>query len=271
MKIRFWKMHGAGNDFLLIDDRDDSFPIEDQAFVAWLCQRQTGVGSDGVILVQLSPDANFRMRFLNPDGQEVEMCGNGARCVARLACELAAAPPRMSIATVAGILQAEVRDEGLVQLWMTEPHTWTVGGEFVIGGQKRRYDAVNSGVPHVMVEVDDLAGTDVAAWGREVRYHPNFAPAGTNANFVTVEPSNTIRLRTYERGVEAETLACGTGMVACAVLAGRRGLVQSPVTLECASGDRLQVGFDLTADGARHVTLLGPAVHVYRGELEYER
>jgi diaminopimelate epimerase len=270
MKIPFWKMHGAGNDFILVDDRAQIFPAQDRDWLAALGQRRTGVGCEGIILIQPSAKADFRMRFFNPDGSEVEMCGNGARCVARLAHEIGAAPGRMTIDTVAGLLGADVNG-GRVRLGMTKPTGWRLDGALTADGVPLRYGFVNSGVPHAVVETTDLAKMEVVRLGRAIRHHADFAPAGTNANFIQVTGPRELRVRTYERGVEDETLACGTGIVASALVAARRGLVQAPVAVQAASGDWLEVGFTLSADGAENVTLEGPAAHVFRGELDYPR
>ena len=160
MNIPFWKMHGASNDFILVDDRARTFPAGDRNWIASLGQRRTGVGAEGLILIQPSEHANFRMRFFNPDGSEVEMCGNGARCVARLAHELGAAPQRMSIDTVAGRLEAEVSGDR-VRLHMTTPADWRLGRTLVVDGQRLNYSFVNSGVPHAVIEVPELAAVDV--------------------------------------------------------------------------------------------------------------
>jgi diaminopimelate epimerase len=267
MRIAFWKMHGAGNDFILVDDRSETFPASDSGWIARIAQRRTGVGCEGVLLIQKSAQADFRMRFFNPDGREAEMCGNGARCVARLAHEIGAAPRAMSIETAAGILRAEAMEDR-VRLTMTDPRDWRLGRRLVAGGVGVDYGFVNTGVPHAVVFRDDLDACDVAGLGAAIRYHPDFAPAGTNANFVKKTGPRSIRVRTYERGVEAETLACGTGIVASALVAARAAGVQPPVDVTARGGDVLSVDFRLTADGAERVTLLGPAVHVFRGTLD---
>ena len=268
MRIPFWKMHGAANDFVLVDDRSRTFPASDGRWIASISSRRTGVGCEGVILIQPSQAADFRMRFFNPDGSEVEMCGNGARCVARLASEIGAAPAHMSIDTVAGILRAEILGDQ-VRLRMTAPKDWRLNLTVPLDGRNLTVHFVNTGVPHAVVETDDLARCDVQSLGRGLRYHPVFAPAGTNANFIAAAGPQDLRVRTYERGVEAETLACGTGIVASALIAARLGRVKPPVAVTAASGDALTVDFRLTAAGAEDVTLLGPAVHVFQGELEY--
>ncbi len=270
MNIPFYKMHGAANDFILVDDRALTFPAHDKAWLAQIAARRTGIGCEGIILIQPSATASFRMRFFNPDGSEVEMCGNGARCVARLAHELGAAPEHMSIETVAGELQAEARGENVL-LFMTEPTGWRLNRTLTLEGRAIPYHFVNSGVPHAVIPVDNLEDTDVRKLGAGFRYHNDFAPKGTNANFIQISGANTLRIRTYERGVEDETLACGTGMVAAGLVAGKLGLVHPSVHIIPASGDTLEVGFELTPAGARHVTLLGPAAHVFQGTLTYTK
>lgn len=261
-------MHGASNDFILVDDRALAFPAHDHAWISAITSRRTGVGSEGVLLIQPSTIADFRMRFFNPDGGEVDMCGNGARCIARLAHEIGAAPSNMRIETPAGIVRAEARGD-VVKLVMTEPHTWDMNQTIELSGRSYTYHFVNTGVPHVVIEVPDLDKVDVQKLGAEIRYHLQFAPKGTNANFIQLDQQGRLRVRTYERGVEAETLACGTGMVACGLIAGKLGRVAPPVKVIPASGDVLEVNFTATADGATNVTLLGPAVHVFQGTLTY--
>lgn len=268
MKIPFWKMHGAGNDFVLVDDRALTFPAGDHAWLAALGARRTGVGCEGIILIQPSDHAHFKMRFFNPDGSEVDMCGNGARCIARLARELGVAPDHMRFETGAGIIEAEMVADR-VKLAMTQPRDWRLRQSLVLDGARHDYGFVNSGVPHVVMRVADLAVTDVARMGAAVRYHADFAPQGTNANFISVTGPSALTIRTYERGVEAETLACGTGMVAAALVSGRMGWVKAPVQVRCASGDIIVVDFALTTEGADAVTMLGPAAHVFEGFLHY--
>lgn len=253
-------MHGAGNDFIVIDDRDLMFPLADCSFIERICARRTGVGSDGVILLQPSDSADLRMRFINPDGNEVEMCGNGARCFARRAYELQAVKKEMSIETMAGIIQAEIHGEE-VRLVLANPANPQLDLSL---GLNWPSDFVNSGVPHVVIWVDDPQAIDLMEWGKIIRYHERFSPAGTNANFARVEADGSVTVRTYERGVEAETLACGTGAVAAAALAVHRGWVCLPVAVHCASG------YDLVIDEINGATtLMGNAETVYEGEIEY--
>lgn len=268
MKIAFWKMHGAANDFILVDDRQLTFPAADKAWMAAVGARRTGVGCEGIILIQPSTQADFRMRFFNPDGSEVDMCGNGARCVARLAHDIGVAPARMRFETGAGMIAAEMVGDR-VRLEMTAPKDWKLNATLALSGGARSYGFVNSGVPHVVMEVDDLDKVDVATVGAAIRYHQDFSPKGTNANFIKVTGPDSLKIRTYERGVEAETLACGTGMVAAGLVAGRMGRVKAPVKITCASGDVIEVNYTLSGETAVDVTMLGPAAYVFTGELKY--
>ena len=260
MKISFAKMHGAGNDFIMVDDRDLTFPLEDTLFIQQISARSTGVGCDGVILLQSSDSADFRMRFINPDGSEVDMCGNGARCIAQWAFSLGAAPARMTIETQAGPLHAQVSSDD-VCLELTPPSDVELDLDLGLGWTS---DFVNTGVPHVVVWLDNVQSIDLIKIGRAIRDHDRFAPQGTNANFAQVEPDGTLTVRTYERGVEAETLACGTGATAAAVVGAQRGYIALPVAVHCASG------FDLVIDSIQEkTTLTGNAVKVFEGEIEY--
>jgi diaminopimelate epimerase len=260
MKTAFTKMHGAGNDFIVVDDRSATFPIDDSGFIARICDRGTGIGSDGVILLQRSETADFRMRFINPDGREVEMCGNGARCIARFAHDLGMAGGRMSIETVAGTVCAEVL-ENQIRIELTAPSDLQLDLDL---GPDRTVDFVNTGVPHAVCWVEDAEAVDVQRRGAAIRRHPRFAPAGTNVNFARVEEDGSVTMRTYERGVEAETLACGTGAAAVAVLAAHRQRVVLPVTVHCAGG------YDLVIDsGRRGTTLTGGACYVFTGEIDH--
>lgn len=267
MKTTFWKMHGAANDFILFDDRKQTFPCGRTEWIQEIASRRTGIGSEGVILIQPSSGASFRMRFFNPDGSEVDMCGNGARCVARLAHDIGAAGKDMTIETLAGQLKATIHGTE-VELGLTAPRDWKMNGVLQLKGKPVEYSFVNSGVPHAVLEVDKVEDCDVQTLGAAIRYHEAFAPKGTNANFVTVESGSRLRVRTYERGVEAETLACGTGIVASALLSVRRGRVQAPVSVLARSGDVLTVGMSGSGDDIRDVTLRGPAVYVFEGSLD---
>lgn len=268
MKIKFWKMHGARNDFVLIDDRAGTFPANDLPFITHLAARHSGIGAEGVILIQQSKTADFLMRFFNPDGGEAEMCGNGARCAARLAFELGAVEKKMTIETGAGQIEAEVLANG-VCLWMTGPTGWELNGLLDLAGRHLTYGFVNTGVPHMVMRTGELRDVDVREVGSAVRRHRQFAREGTNVNFMQIAPDGDLYVRTYERGVEAETLACGTGVTASGLIAAKNGWVKLPVNVHVASGDVLQVNGELTDDGARNVTLTGPSEHVFEGLINY--
>lgn len=261
MKTFFWKMHGAGNDFLLVDDRDLRFPAGDAAGLARLCDRHRGIGAEGVLLIQPSSAADFRMRFFNPDGTEADLCGNGARCIARLAHDLRAAPADMRMETRAGILRAEILPDR-VRIHLPPPRDWRLHLSVEWAGQTWPVHFVNSGVPHAVCPVENLAQTDVAAFGAFLRRHPLFAPDGTNVDFIRVTGPASLAVRTFERGVEAETPACGTGIVAAVLIAEKLGLVSPPVQAAAAGGDILDVGLS-------PLTLTGPAEHVFRGEIDH--
>lgn len=268
MKFAFVKMHGAGNDFLVADDREERFPIRDRDWMAGITARRTGVGSDGILLIQRSDRASFRMRFINPDGGEVDMCGNGARCIARHAHTLGIATDSMTIETRAGILEARLEGDR-VRLRMTDPKDWRADQTLTVGDRTVRYTFVNTGVPHVVVETDSLAATDVEGLGRAIRRHPAFQPDGTNVNFAQLTGPGELAVRTYERGVEGETLACGTGIVASGLTLSERHRLPLPVRVRAASGDVLEVSGERTGGGLARVTLCGPAVYVFEGTLEY--
>jgi diaminopimelate epimerase len=268
MRIPFWKMHGAGNDFILIDDRTLTAPCGDTAWINRTCTRRTGIGAEGMLLIQPSQKATFRMRFFNPDGCEVNMCGNAARCVARLACDLEIAPRDMQIESAAGILTARVMDSH-VGVTLTPPTDWEHDITLELNGTSTQLDTLNTGVPHAVIILKQVRDVDLRKLGSAIRHHPHFAPAGTNANIASVAAPDTLRLRTYERGVEGETLACGTGIAATALVAARQNLVNSPVQVLTAGGDTLSVTFDRQDDTFSNVRLTGPAEYVCEGILPY--
>lgn len=269
MKLPFWKMHGAGNDFILVDDRQLALTPSREQIADW-CRRRTGVGSDGLILLH-PPQAggHFRMQFFNPDGSEAYMCGNGARCAARLAHELQLAPTAMTIETAAGSVQAEILPDGRVRLELPPPQACRLDGELTRdNGETVHYAFADTGVPHAVIDCEALDTLAIREQGRAIRLHPCFAPQGTNVDFIAITGPDSLRIRTYERGVEDETLACGTGIAAAAVTAVLRGRVTSPVTVLTAGGDTLQVAFSPIDNLLSPILLTGPAVHIFTGELE---
>jgi diaminopimelate epimerase len=265
--IEFYKMSGSGNDFILIDNRDGSFAVGDiVAFVKSVCERKVSVGADGLIVIESSDKVDFRWRFFNADGSEVEMCGNGGRCAARFAFLRGIAGQKMSFETVAGIIDAEVRGD-VVKLRLPDPRNLVTEDRIRIDNEVLYVSSINTGVPHVVHFVRDPDQFDVFNTGRAIRYHEHYRPAGTNANFAAVVDGHTLRVRTYERGVEDETLACGTGSVASALIAAGKGLVESPVDVRVQSGELLRIHFEQTEGGFTKVYLEGKAKVVYQGTL----
>jgi len=266
--IQFYKMSGCGNDFIIIDNRSPVIDEKDlAAFIVGICRRKMSVGADGIILIENSDIVDFKWRFYNSDGSLAEMCGNGARCVARFAYMNGITGPDMAFETLAGIVSASVSETGLVKIKMTDPVNLVPDRPLVLKSGKYAVGSVNTGVPHVVMVVEDIQKTPVKEMGREIRFHQDFAPAGTNANFVSLQPDNIVAVRTYERGVEDETLACGTGCVASALITSRKFALVSPVTLLTRSGGYLRIYFNQRKDTYSDVYLEGDARLIYRAEL----
>jgi diaminopimelate epimerase len=265
--LRFTKMNGAGNDFVMIDNRlGDLSLASDQ--IAKICDRHRGVGADGVLILERAANgADFRMRYYNADGGEAEMCGNGARCFARYASRVAGPMDALSFETPAGVIGAELQGD-LVRLQMSEPKDLQLGLSIPLPDRKVAAHFVNSGVPHVVVPVDDLEKVDVRGLGSAIRRHDLFAPKGANANFLKERGEREIAIRTYERGVEDETLACGTGVVASALIFAATKKVDGPIAVLVRGGSELRVGFEKAGDGFRKVTLTGPADFVFEGTID---
>jgi diaminopimelate epimerase len=270
MAIPFMKMSGAGNDFVVIDNRDGQVDATPE-FISKVCARRLSVGADGLLLVERPQDASsaFRMRYYNSDGSEAETCGNGARCISRFAHLHGIATDNMSFETAAGPYTADIVGDG-VKLGMSSPTD--VRAEFTVALTAGNLSAAsaNTGVPHVVYFVDDVDALDVVALGRETRYHEDFAPAGTNANFAQTLEGGSLRIRTYERGVEDETLACGTGAVAAAITAARRGKATSPTIVRVQGGFDLLIHYTNDENGIHDIYLEGDARVVCAGELREE-
>ncbi len=270
--IPFEKMNGTGNDFVIIDNRSLCIPLSEQADLARkICRRMFSVGADGLILIEKSTVADFAWNFYNADGSVAEMCGNGSRCVARFAYRHGIAGKKMKFATLAGIIEAEIGEkEAVVKVKMTTPHDFRLGLCLLVGDEERTVGYVDTGVPHAVLFVDN-DDIPVTTWGRAMRFHRIFEPKGTNANFVRVLPDGRLKVRTYERGVEAETMACGTGVVASALFAAIQKGMKSPVEVITSGGEMLTILFDLY-DGpvADNVFLQGPTRLVCTGNLTAE-
>ena|SRR5947209_282050 len=264
--LRFTKMNGAGNDFVMIDNRLGDVALAADQIVR-ICDRHRGVGADGILLLErASNGADFRMRYYNADGGEAEMCGNGARCFARYADRVAGPLETLSFETPAGVIGAQLQGE-LVRLEMSDPKDLKLAITVPLQDRKVTAHFVNSGVPHVIVPVDDLEAVDVRGLGSAIRRHDLFAPKGTNVNFLKERSARQIAIRTYERGVEDETLACGTGVVASALIFAAVKNVNGPISVLVRGGNELEVGFEKNGDEFRNVTLTGPADFVFDGTL----
>ena len=263
-------MHGGGNDFVLIDHRATFIPEAEQpGFARRVCHRQVGIGADGLILLEGSDKADFRWRFYNADGSEPEMCGNGGRCAARFAVLQGLAPENLSFETLAGIIHAEVKGRR-VKLTMVGVGDFKLHQTIPLDEINVTGHFVRVGVPHLVVPVEDLETAPVTEWGRLLRFHQMFQPAGTNVNFVTFTGPQALAIRTYERGVEDETLACGTGSVAAALVGACLGKLDSPVAVQTRGGEILNVFFRPQAGACSEVYLEGDASVVYQGELWVE-
>ena len=270
-KLAFTKMHGAGNDFVLIDDRAETFPVHDHLLLAMLAAPRTGIACEGVILLQKSSVADFRMVFFNPDGTEADLCGNGARCVAAFAREIGVvASPAMTFETRAGLVDAEVSLSGAVKVWMPEPKNRRYGLQVKVGDAFVSGDYVEAGVPHFIVPCENIASVDVEGLGRALRLSDAFAPNGTNVDFVQFIPAHKALIRTYERGVEAESGACGTGAVATAVVAVETKKMSLPVHVRTSQGYTLTVDGDWRHAKSTGFTLTGPVKKVFEGVVDLD-
>jgi len=265
--IRFWKMSGSGNDFILIDNRDLSLDVGDlPAFARRLCARKISVGADGLFLIEPSASVDFKWQFFNSDGSVGEMCGNGARCVARWAYQTGVTGAKLSFETLAGIIDAEVADD-VVKVRLTDPSLLRQNVNLVMEGGGCGLDSIDTGVPHAVCFVDSVEAAEVVVTGRQIRRHEYFQPKGTNANFASVQNLHQMRVRTYERGVEDETLACGTGVVASVLAAAGRNLVETPVDVTVQSGEILRVYFSRRDGRFEEIYLEGKVKIVYQGML----
>lgn len=268
--VPFWKMQGSGNDFVALDNR--TLQVPSQAMPLWagkICARAFGVAADGVFFLDNPPagsDLAYIWHFFNSDGTRAEMCGNGSRCAARLAYSLGMAPAEHVFGTDAGPIRATVLTEGgeagQVRVQLTPPKGLELHKSITMDDETFEVHFVNTGVPHVVVPVNEVASVDVHTIGLAIRYNDAFAPAGTNVNFVQIKDPETMLVRTYERGVEAETYACGTGAVACQLICNELGLTGPSARATTTGGETLTVL--LKEDG---VYLQGAATLVFSGDL----
>jgi diaminopimelate epimerase len=275
-KIEFTKLVAAGNDFLLIDNR--SSRISGRAIAALakrMCDRKFGAGADGLLLVERSKSADFKMRIFNADGSEAEMCGNGSRCFALYCSRLKKnIVSDLRIQTLAGMIRAHVNKDQ-VKVNLTAPKDLKLDIPIKVNGRTLRVNFINTGVPHAVIFAQGLSSMEIVDLGRQIRYHKAFAPKGTNVDFVEVVGEKYISIRTYERGVEDETLACGTGSVGSALITGYKieqnlalkpqGIVQKSFNVQTRGGEILNICFTLKGKAFSDVWLEGRATIVYKG------
>jgi diaminopimelate epimerase len=268
MLVEFTKMNGAGNDFILIDDRRRALKLGPEQIIR-LCDRHAGVGADGIIVLAPcdSGAADWAWDFYNSDGSPAEMCGNGARCFARFVQRLTGAKEAITFETRAGVIAAAFQGER-VTVSLTAPKDLRLGQVLALSVGKSTVHSINTGVPHAVLFVDDVEKAPVQSLGFEVRFHTGFAPRGANVNFVQVRGPNAIGVRTYERGVEGETLACGTGVSAAALIAAQLRHWSSPVQVQVRSGEELEVSFNKKDGQFGDVRLTGPADFVFEGKIQ---
>lgn len=268
MLLQFTKMNGAGNDFVLIDNRDQRLQLTREQ-IRRVCDRHRGIGADGLFLLVpcASGRADWAWEFYNSDGGTAEMCGNGARCFARFVQRLTGTTEPVTFQTGAGIIRADF-DGARVTVNLTDPRDLQLAQKINLASGKETVHSLNTGVPHAVLFVSDADKATVQPLGAEIRFHPQFAPKGTNVNFVQVLGPSSIRVRTYERGVEGETLACGTGVTAAALISARMHNFPSPVAVRVQGGDTLEVSFQEEQGRFCQVRLSGPAEFVFDGRIE---
>jgi len=267
-KLKISKMNGSGNDFIIIDNRSNLLKgVSLPKLARTLCRRREAVGADGLILVENSIIADFKWRFFNSDGSEAEMCGNGGRCVARFAFLNGITKAKLAFETMAGVIQAEVTNQR-VKLQLPSPTDLKLNQKISVDDRNYILGTITIGVPHAVLLIEDIDHAPVIDLGRKIRFHEAFQPAGTNVNFVHLIDGSHLNIRTYERGVEDETLACGTGSVACALITAALNHVKSPVEVKTRGNETLTIYFQKNNDFFfSHVYLDGDTCLVFEGTL----
>lgn len=271
MSLEFFKMTGAGNDFIMFDNRDGKIknPVE---LAKWVCDRHFGVGADGIILIEKSKTADFKMVYYNSDGSFGGMCGNGGRCVAKLAHMLGIAKEKMKFEANKKLYFAEIIDDEKVRLYLPNPHKKEFNLKLKLDKKLFKAHFIDSGAPHLVVFTDEngiknIEKIDLNKLGKKLRFHPRFK-YGTNVNFVSIIDKDMIRMRTYERGVEGETLACGTGSVASVIASVEKRNIKAPVKVKTSSGEILTIGWD--PQKPKFIYLEGSAKLICQGYLNYD-
>lgn len=264
MDFAFSKYSGCGNDFILIDDLEEKFPIQNTSLITKLCDRHEGIGADGLVLLQKGGSCDFRMRIFNRDGSEAEMCGNGLRCLMAFIHDLGIGKQACTIQTMQRQLKAQVTPHG-IQIQMGNAINYRSKINILIDQKNFLIDYLDTGVPHLILFMDSLEGIDVEKLAPKFRYHQEFAPKGANVNFVKILQPGKISIRTYERGVECETLACGTGAAAAAIASAANYTMQLPITVEFKSGDSVIVDFKHENGQIRDIVQTGPTRKIFHG------
>jgi len=272
---KFCKLSASGNDFILIDTLKAVLSQNYlRKFAAKHCVRKTGIGADGLLVIEESLKADFKMRIFNSDGSEAEMCGNGARCAALWFFRRKKSKSFTEFETKAGMIEAR-RVKDRIKIKMPPPLNLELGISLRAAGYALTVDFVNTGVPHAVVETDNIGKVDVEKLGRAIRFHKRFAPAGANVDFMEHSGGGRIRIRTYERGVEGETLACGTGSAASAIISlnrfntgGKRN--KGKINVKVKSGETLTVFFERENGAVKNYWLEGKAEMLYKGVLQDE-
>jgi diaminopimelate epimerase len=270
MYFSFSKYQGAGNDFILVDDRAGSFPAQQVKFIEKLCNRRFGIGADGLILLQSSNCARFRMRIFNADGREVSMCGNGIRCLVQYIRSLGFKEDEFLIETMHATIPCSIHGDK-VRVLLGKPHVLHWGVQIEEGNEQHEAFVVNTGVPHAVIFVEELEFYPVEEIGRRIRHHPLFAPNGVNVNFAKMVADGTLRMRTYERGVESETLACGTGAAAVALAAAQKWQLSNPIRVISSAKEYLEVCIQDALSGGKEIEMLGGAMFVFEGRIGVEQ
>jgi diaminopimelate epimerase len=263
--LTFYKLCATGNDFILVDNREKTIRQVTKA-ARGLCHRNHGIGADGLILLEKSRKADLKMRIINQDGSEAEMCGNGIRAAAWTAHHIFKCAPALRFETLAGVVTADVA-KNAVTARLSDPTDFRDYAPLEVADGIFYFYFLNTGVPHVVIFEENIDDFPVEKIGREIRHHPHFQPQGANVNFVQIKNKNTIVARTYERGVEAETLACGTGSTASAIMSAVIGKCSSPVTVYTRGGEKLVVSFDMHKFEITNVFLKGDVQFVFQGEV----
>lgn len=262
----FAKYAGCGNDFILFDNRQGTFPLEHPGIIQSLCNRKQGIGADGVLLLENSSNALARMRIFNSDGSEAEMCGNGLRCFAKWLATLGYDSPTLSIEVMGRTLKTRRAGEGIsIEMGAPQNIAWNIPISF--NGRLLTVHHINTGVPHTVLFVNDINAINLAEWGPYLRNHPHWMPKGTNVTVAQQIGNEKYKIRTFERGVEGETLACGTGATAAALAAAYLNHLKSPLVIETLSKEELTIDFSLEKGNFSQVALTGAAQLIYKGEI----